>query len=195
MISKMKFWSVASGLAIVGLVASSAVTARYSNPGEPRSDAAWAFVAENPRMLVQHAHAIVVAEALATYPGRVATSDNGEDLLPFQIVELRVRKALKGSFPDGRVYVERAGGTEPGTGIRHDIDIDGGEFEVGRTYLLFLNEQPDDTGLYYQINDQGRYSLVGNELHAIEDEGDRVQHVFHQRTIAEAAALVQQLLD
>ena len=195
MITNKKFWTVASALAVVGLAGASMVVLRLSSPGAPRCDAAWAFVAENPKMLAQHSDAIVVADAVATYPGRVATSANGEDLLPFQIVELHVKDALKGSFPDGRVYVERAGGTEPGNGINHVIDIDGGEFEAGRTYLLFLNEQPDNTGLYYQVNDQGRYELVGRKLRAIEPEGDRVQQVFHWRTMAEATALVHQLVD
>ncbi|MFN0008871.1 MAG: hypothetical protein ACKVXR_13300 [Planctomycetota bacterium] len=195
MISKRKSWMVATALALTGLAGSSAVALRLSTPGEPRSDAAWAFVANNPKMLARHADAIVVAEAVEIYPGRVATSDGGADLLPFQIVELRVQNVLKGSFPDGRVYVERAGGTEPGTGLNHVIDIDGGEFEAGRKYMLFLNEQPGDTGLYYQVNDQSRYEVVGNRLRAIDPDHDSVQQAFHGRRLVEATTLVSQLVD
>lgn len=194
MISRMKFWTVASALLVAGFAGSVAVARRFSTPGDPRSDAAWAFVAESPKMLVDHADAIVVADAVATYPGRVATSANGEDLLPFEIVELHMQNALKGAFPDGRVYVERAGGAEPGTGIHHLIDIDGGEFEAGRTYLLFLNEQPGDSGLYYQVNDQGRYELAGNKLRALEPNEDPVQKIFDRRTVAEASALIRRSL-
>ena len=196
MISTTKFWTVSAGLFLAGLAGSAATVAWHSSsPAAPRSQAAWAFEAQNPGALARYAESIVLAQVVATYPGRVATSANGEDLLPFQIVELHVQNALKGSFPDGRVYVERAGGREPGTGVEHVIDIDGGEFDVGGTYLLFLNEQPGDTGLYYQVNDQARYELVGERLRSIEGEPDRVQQAFDRRTPAEASAFVRQLLE
>ncbi len=195
MITKIKFWTVASVLVVTGLATSSALTLRLTTPAAPRTDAAWAFVATNPRTLATFADAIVVAEAVATYPGRVANSADGEDVLPFQIVQLKVRDALKGSFPDGRVYLERAGGIEPQTGIVHNIDIDGGEFEAGHTYLLFLNAQPGDSGFYYQVNDQGRYELAGSRLKALEPEADLVQQVFHHRTLAEATAIVRKLVE
>ena len=194
MITKRKFWTVASLLALVGFAGSSAVAWRFTSPGAQRCDAAWAFEAANPQLLVAHADAIVVAQAVATYPGRIATSEGGEDALPFEVVEFRVDRALKGAFPTGLVLVERAGGVEPLSGIHHVIDIDGGEFTTGHTYLLFLNEQPGDTGYYYQVNDQGRYELAGNKLRALEPDEDPVQKLFDRRTVAEASALVRRIL-
>ncbi|MBI5363816.1 MAG: hypothetical protein HZA53_11605 [Planctomycetes bacterium] len=196
MITKVKFWSVSAALAVVGVVSSSLLTARFCPPDGPRSDAAWAFTADSAKALVTHAEAIVVAKAVANHPGRVAVSENGGDLLPFQIVEFQIEEELKGAFPDGRVYVERAGGIEPGTDVHHDIDIDGGEFEIGGTYLLFLNEQPGNTGLHYQVNAQARYTILQGRLHGVDSEaGDPVQQAFQRRSPAEASALVKRLLD
>jgi hypothetical protein len=195
MITHRKFWKVAAVIATVGLATSSAVTSMLSIPGGARAQAAWAFTTRDVNGLVRYADAIVVADVVETYPGRVATSENGEDNLPFQIVELRVRDAIKGSFSDGRAFLERAGGIDPVEQVSVHIDADGGEFERGESYLLFLKAQDGDTGMYYQINDQARYALVGDRLSALEPEEDPVQQVFHRRTVAEASALIRRLLE
>ena len=194
MITNKTFWTVAIALAFAGIAGYSAVALRFSTPGTVRCDDAWAFVADSAPSLVWNSEAIVFAETVAVHPGRVASSDGGEDLLPFQIVEFKVSNTLKGSFPDGRLFVERAGGFEPVNRVFHTIDIDGGEFVLGHSYLLFLNEQPGDTGLFYQVNDQGRYELIDGRLQAIDPDGDRVQQLFQGRKRGEATAMLRKLI-
>ena len=152
------------------------------------SDAAWERVFDSPRALARGADAVVVARVVDVRPGRVAYSDNGEDVLPFQVVELEVQRAIKGASEGERLLVERAGGTDP-AGHSVFLDADGGDFEVGRDYMLFLSRQPEGD-LFYQVNHQARYEVKAGRLAGV-DPADTVVARFHGRTLDEGLALAR----
>ena len=66
--------------------------------------------------------------------------------------------------------LERTGGLDPATGTYLNVDADGGAYDTGSVYLLFLKEQPG-TGYYFLINDQARYEVLDGHLEAIEETG------------------------
>lgn len=140
--------------------ASFSVAARFARPEPrlPRSEACWVFETEDLKEEARYADAVVVAEAVAIHPGRTVHSDDGQDALPFEVVEFRVQEGLKGVASGDSVHVERAGGIGA-DGVELEVDADGGEYGVGRRYLLFLKLQPE-TGFHYLVNDQGRYELA-----------------------------------
>jgi hypothetical protein len=153
------------------------------------SSAAWKEKYKTTDELVKRVDAVVLAQAVSTTPGRVAYSANGADALPFEVVEFNVLDGIKGAKTGGQVLVERAGGTDPEGNTVH-LDIDGGEFEIGNTYLLFLKRQ-EDGPYYYQINDQGRFQVEGGRLRAVATD-DEVTAPLDGRTVREAVDAVKQ---
>lgn len=152
------------------------------------SATAWERVFDTPRGLARGADAVVLARVVDVRPGRVAYSDNGEDALPFQLVELEVQRAVKGARETERLLVERAGGIDP-EGQSVFLDADGGDFEVGRDYLLFLKRQPDGE-LFYQLNHQARYEVKAGRFAGVEPS-DPVVARFHGRNLDEGIALAE----
>lgn len=152
------------------------------------SAAAWERVFDSPRALVRGVDAVVLATVVDVRPGRVAYSDNGEDALPFQVVEVEVQRAIKGAGAGDTLLIERAGGIDP---EGHDVflDADGGDFEVGREYVLFLSRQPEGD-LFYQVNHQARYEVKAGRLAGV-DPDDPVVTRFHGRTLEEGLAFAE----
>lgn len=181
MISRKTFWSVALAIAVVG--AASGVLMGNAFAPAPASHAAWKDVFEAAPQLARGVDSIVVAKAVAVEPGRVAYSDNGEDALPFQVYEFEVVNGVKGAQKGERVFVERAGG--PGL----VLDVDGGPYELGATYMLFLNKQ-DDSPYHYQVNHQGRYLISDKTLYGV-DPNDAVISFFEGRPVSEGVSLVR----
>ena len=134
----------------------------------------------------------MLGQAIDRQPGRIAYSSNGEDALPFEVVSFRVVDKIKGKKSDGIVYVERAGGVDP-EGNQVYLDADGGDFEVGNSYLLFLKQQ-EDGPYYYQVNDQGRYQVEGGRLKGV-DTDDEVSVVLHGRALEEGLRMVKESKD
>jgi|GEM_PF-1521505 len=161
-------------------------------PSQIKSAAVWKDVFTNPEEMVKSVDTIVLAEAINRTPGRVAYSSNGEDALPFEVIAFRVVNGLKGEKDEQIIYVERAGGTDP-EGKEVFLDIDGGNFEMGNSYLLFLNRQ-EDGPYYYQVNDQGRYQVVGGRLKGVEKD-DPVSVFFQDRPVEEGLRLVKENRD
>jgi hypothetical protein len=135
--------------------------------------------------------AVVLAQAMDAQPGRVAKSDNGGDELPFELVGFEVLRALKGANDFDRVVVERAGGAGY-EGKSVFLDADGGPFEIGGIYLLFLKRQ-SGTDYYYQVNHQGRYELVADRFEAV-DPGDPVARYFDGVSLEEGFERAQTAL-
>ena len=152
------------------------------------SNAAWERVFDSPRGLARGVDAVVLARAVDVRPGRIAYSDNGEDALPFQLVEFEVQRAVKGAREGQRVVVERAGGMDP-AGYSVYLDADGGDFEVGRDYMLFLKRQPEGD-VFYQVSHQARYEVKAGRLAGV-DPADTVVARFHGRTLDEGFALAR----
>ncbi len=158
---------------------------------KPNSAAVWKEVYSTPDQLIAGVDAIVLAEAVNITPSRVAYSENSEDELPFELVAFRVSNPIKGAKSEEMVYVERAGGFDS-EGQPIVIDFDGGNFEIGKSYLLFLKQQ-EEGPYFYQVNDQGRYDVVGDDLKAVgNDETDKVKGFFKNKTVDDGLRMVEE---
>lgn len=160
---------------------------KAQKPSRSKSAAVWKEVYQNPEEMVKRVDRIVLAQAIDRTPGRIAYSSNGEDVLPFEIVTFQVVNNIKGKKGDGIIYVERVGGVDH-EGNQVYLDADGGDFEVGNSYLLFLKRQ-EDGPYYYQVNDQGRYQVEGGRFKAV-DKNDPVSVFFQDRPVEEGLQMV-----
>lgn len=181
MISRKALWSIALAVAVVG--AGAGVLIGNSFAPQPSAHAAWKDVFEAPSQLARGVDSIVLAKAVGVEPGRIAYSSDGKDFLSYQVYEFEVVRGVKGAQTNERVFVERAGG--PGL----VLDVDGGNFEMGATYLLFLNKQ-DDGPYHFQVNHQGRYLVAENRLYGI-DPNDSVSEFFEGKPVSEGLSLVR----
>jgi hypothetical protein len=181
MISRKAFWSIALAVAVMGAGAGILVGNAFG-PQAP-ANAAWKEVFEAPSQLARGVDSIVLAKAVGVEPGRVAKSDDGKDFLSHQIYEFEVVRGMKGIASGERVFVERAGG--PGI----VLDVDGGNYEMGATYLLFLNQQGDGP-YHFQVNHQGRYLVDRGKLYGV-DPTDSVSAFFEGRPLSESLSLVR----
>lgn len=165
---------------------------KAQQPLRSKSHAVWKEVYKNVDEMVKSADTIVLGQAIDRQPGRIAYSSNGEDSLPFEVVSFRVVNNIKGKKGDGIIYVERAGGVDP-EGNQVYLDADGGDFEVGNSYLLFLKQQ-EDGPYYYQVNDQGRYRVEGGRLKGV-DKDDEVSVMLDERPVEEGLRMVKESKD
>jgi hypothetical protein len=161
----------------------SAIVGWYSHQVErPRTAAAWKNKFDSLPAQVRGVDVIALAEAVSTMPSRVAHSEDGSDTLPFEVTDFRVVRALKGTSDGASLLVERAGGSDGAETVF--IDADGGDFEGGRRYLLFLNRQ-EDGPCFYQINDEERFEIAAGRLRAVAADGP-IAAVLHGRGVDEA---------
>ncbi len=139
-------------------------TARDGDPG-PRVKALWVYHANNASQMAKDVDAVAVAQHLGVRPGRTVFSTRGEAPLAFEQDDFIVVRAFKGLRGGEPFALERVA-TEQPDGPRA-FDADGGAYESGQDYLLFLKKQKD-TGLYYVVNDQARYGVdASGRLRAI----------------------------
>ena len=129
---------------------------------------------------------VAVGTVIGVAPGRVALSDGGEDGIAYTNVTFALHTVLKGSRQDRTIVLEQTGGVLPDGSIL-SID-DGGPYERGERYLLFLNKQPDSS-YYYLVHPQGRFLIKAGRLLAVAPR-DRVASRLHKRTEAEAIAAI-----
>lgn len=189
--TRRTFWTYTLIVALCGLSVSAALGWRqHRQPAdEVRTAASWKQHFKDAKELVKSSDAVVLARADSIAPGRVAYSSNGEDSLAFEVVNFSVVDGLKGEKDGSTVSVERVSSTQGDT-VAY-FNFDGGNFEVGGTYLLFLKKQEDGGPFYYQINDQGRFHDEGGHLVAASPD-DPVAALFHGRTVKEGKALVKE---
>jgi hypothetical protein len=176
--SSKLFWAMSLVLAFAGFTGGSLISHETSTVA---GKAVWKEVYASPAEMAARVDAIVLARVTGTRQGRVVWSENGEDALPFQIVELEVLQGIKGTAKAERISLERVGGTAP-DGRALDLSYDGGAFEHGATYLLFLKKQ-EDGPYFYQVNHQGRYLAAGDRLWAAAPE-DSVAKAFEGAPVA-----------
>lgn len=176
--SSKLFWAVSLVLAVAGFTGGSLISHETSTVA---GKAVWKEVYASPAEMAARVDAIVLARVTGTRQGRVVWSENGEDALPFQVVELEVLRGIKGTAKAERISLERVGGTTP-DGRALDLSYDGGAFEPGATYLLFLKRQ-EDGPYFYQVNHQGRYLVAGDRLWAADPE-DSVAKAFEGAPVA-----------
>lgn len=191
MISRKAFHTVTFVLAVAGLAVGAWGGFELAHQDRHLTSTAWAEEFSTPAGLARGVDVIAVVRPVAVQPGRVATSDNGEDVLPFHLVELEVMTGIKGTATGETLLVERVGGVDP-AGHSVFLDADGGDFVFDEPYLVFLKSQPDGP-FFYQVNDQGRYRITPEGLDAV-DPHDVVAAQFQGRPLAQAVGLVRSSL-
>ncbi len=188
--TRRTFWTYTLIIALCGLSVSAAFGWRHhQQPREDRTSAHWKEHFQGIGQMVAASDAVALVRADSVAPGRVAYSSNNEDSLSFEVVNFTVVRGMKGERTGSSVSVERVSSTQGDT-VAY-FNFDGGDFEVGGTYLLFLKKQEDGGPYYYQINDQGRFHEEGGHLRAVTPD-DEVTSLFNGRTVAEGVALVKQ---
>jgi hypothetical protein len=184
--SRKLFWSLTLVLAVFGFTAGSLV-GHDEAPVIRGSEAVWKEVFRTPAEMVRNVDAIVLARVAGARPGRVAGSSKAGDALSFDRVELEVLRGFKKAASESRVFVERVGGEAA------RLEFDGGAFEPGATYLLFLRKQKNGP-YYYQVNNQGRFLVVNNRLWASAPE-DAVAGVFEGRQVGQGLGFIRKTLE
>ena len=167
---KLTIWS----LAFAAGVATALIAGHFAikKPARLHAAAHWRDIYRTPSGLVAGADLIVEARHVAAAAGRIV--GEGEDATPFTDNTFAVLDVLKGELSSDTVVVEQTGGLLP-DGVILDIN-DGGPYEAGSTYLLFLREGED--GKYYVINHQARYRIRDGYLEGV-DPTDRVVAALH----------------
>ncbi|MCA1620503.1 MAG: hypothetical protein LC795_14580 [Acidobacteria bacterium] len=188
--TRRTFWTYTVIIAICGLSSAAALGWRSHSqpPQQPRVSAHWKEHFQGLGQMVAASDAVVLARADSVAPGRVAFSSNNEDSLAFEVVNFTVVRGMKGERTGGTVSVERVSSSQDGT-VAY-FNFDGGDFEVGGTYLLFLKRQEDGGPYYYQVNDQGRFHEEGGRLVAA-SPGDPVAGALHGRSTADALKMLR----
>lgn len=189
MVSRKLFWTGTLAVAVFGLLAGALVADRLSQPAGPRARAAWKVIYQAPGQMVRDVDAIVLAKAVDIQTGRTATSDNGEDSLRFELVGFDVIRGVKGADTGDLITLERAAESDAAVFLDHD----GGSFEPGQRYLLFLKQQEDGGPNFYQVNNQGRFRVANDRLVAVQPDDKVVSH-FHQRPVEEGLRLIRENL-
>jgi hypothetical protein len=188
MLTRRTFLTMTVAVAVAGLAAAAvAGWSFHGHEGARVVQAHWKHRFESPSDLARGADAVVLARAAAVRPGRMAWSDNGEDSLPFEEIEFEVVRGVKGARGGDSIVVERAGGVDAsGEVVR--LDADGGPFEPGKTYLLFLKRQEEGSH-FYQVSDQGRFAVEAGRLHAAAPDDD-VAGFLHGRGVDDGFSLI-----
>ena len=188
--TRRTFWTYTLIIALCGLSVSAAFGWRHHHQpgGEARTSAHWKEHFQGIGQMVAASDAVVLVRADSVAPGRVAFSSNNEDSLAFEVVNFTVVRGMKGERTGSSVSVERVSGTQDGT-VAY-FNFDGGDFEVGGTYLLFLKKQEDGGPYYYQVNDQGRFHEEAGRLVAASPD-DPVAGALHGRSTAEALRMLR----
>jgi hypothetical protein len=139
--------------------------------------AQWKDVYRTPGGLVAGADLIVIADHMRAEPGRVV--GEGEDATLFTNNTFVVESTLKGVHEELTLKLEQTGGIAA-DGQVFNIN-DGGPYEPGSRYLLFLKSTGD--GSYYLISHQARYRIDEGEVLEGVDPTDRVVSRLHKLTL------------
>jgi len=182
----MKKILVLTAALVVGVATALAVGQfMTSKPATVTAKAQWKNVYRTQSGLVMGADLIVFAEHVSAEPGRVV--GGGEDATPFTNNTFKIEKIVKGEYEGSELMVEQTGGIMA-DGRIFNID-DGGPYEIGARYLLFLNS--NEEGAFYVINHQARYNVRGDELEGV-DPTDRVVASFHRARFDEANEMIRE---
>ena len=128
--------------------------------------------------MVTGVDAVVAATATGSTAGREVISSRGEvrsrfELVAFQVDEvLKVAESHAGELASRQITVERFASQTAGSTSR-EPDIDGGSFVPGQRYVLFLKKQKTAPFKFYQVNNEGRFSLSQTDQ-LVTIEGGRV---------------------
>ncbi len=179
----MKKMLVLSLALVVGFATALVVGKAVSDPQPVTARAQWVDFYRTPTGLIAGADLIVVARHVTAQPGRVVGS------VPYTMNGFQIEQTIKGMHDGPALLVEQTGGRAGQIIVNID---DGGPFEEGRSYLLFLKSQGN--GVFYQINHQARYEIDGDRLVGV-DPTDEVVSAFHGREFDTAVGFVRDRAD
>lgn len=194
---RLAFAALAVGTAYLGVLASDivvrakapALAAMPQTPEPSRAQARWVYSTDSATALAEYVDAIVVARHSGTRAAGVARSANGRSGLEFDNDDFKIERVIKGDLAAGMVTVQRARRSITG---RRLLDHDGGLYQRGGRYLLFLKRQPN-AETFYLVNDQGRYAVgADGRLQSMADGG--VAASIRGTTVEQAAANINRML-
>ena len=146
--------------------------------------AQWKNIYRTTAGLVAGADLIVIANHMYAEPGR--SVGEGEDATPFTNNAFAINSILKGENDGPTLVLEQTGGIM-GNGAVLNID-DGGPYEPGATYLLFLKSTGE--GSYYLINHQARYRVTDGVLEGV-DPTDEVVARMHGLSLDRSVNIIE----
>ena len=181
------FLAAAPAVVVCALASAWAVRALDGGTGEMRHEAIWEYRPTDAAQMARDVDAVVVAVHVGVRPGRVAESANGLHSLSFELNDFVVEEEIKGPVVGESVTVERAGGGADA--VPAAVDYDGGPYNKGQRYLLFLRKQ-SDTAFFYLVHPEGRYS-VGTDRHLATAAKGPAASVLSRRPLRDALALLR----
>lgn len=179
----------AAGVIAFGLASSWAFTRllRADSPQLPpiAGHAAWVFKTDDLGAMVRYADAVLVGTLQGRHPGRTAYSSTGEVALDFELNDFLVTEPpiKSDAYVGGIATVERLRGRS----------FDGGDFQIGARYLLFLKKQPD-TSIYIVVNDEARF-LVGPRSRLDSAAPGEVAATLRGKSLNDARSLIRASLE
>ena len=155
-------------LSLVVLSVLAVAPAHHRATGGARWHVTWHFHPTTLAEAQEQASAIITAQVVAVVQAAdlvvpVAGEPNGEDRVPTQRITVEVLDALKGNV--GQTLTLFRTGTDS-TGIEGDP-----AYQVGETYVLFVQPKEDEAGSYRLIAPEGRFRVVNAQLEPMVDAG------------------------
>jgi hypothetical protein len=147
---------------------------------EPQFHATWLYHPKTLGEAKAKASEVIVGRVAAVEAGPdivvpVAGEPSGEDRIATQRIKVEVVKSYKGKTA-GTLTIFHTG-----TDTKF-IEGDPG-YQVGETYVLFLEPKADEAGTHLMIAPEGRYRVVNNKLEAVAHDGIAAQ--MHGTSLAE----------
>jgi hypothetical protein len=152
----------------------------HSTSNEPVWHATWIYHPQSLGEARAKASEVVLARVSAVAAGPdivvpVEGEPNGEDRIPTQRISVEVLKSYKGKTSSTLTIFHT--GTDT-----NFIEGDPG-YQVGETYLFFVEPKADEPGTHLLISPEGRYRVVNNKLEAVTHDGIAPQ--LHGKPLAE----------
>lgn len=147
---------------------------------EPLFHATWLYHPKTLGEAKAKASEVVVARVVAVAAGPeivvpIQGDPIGEDRIQTQRITVEVLKSYKGkSSGTLRIF-------HTGTETQY-IEGDPG-YQVGETYVFFLEPKADEAGTHLMIAPEGRYRIVNDKLEALTQDGIAAQ--MHGKAVAE----------
>jgi len=183
---KSTFLLSAAAAVVVALASERAVTRTLDGPpAAARQHALWAYHPQDPAQMARDVDAVVVATLAGVRPGRTASASSGAGSLSFELDEFMVEESIKGSAGGETLFLERVAALPGELFPEHD----GGAYDKGRRYLLFLRKQSTTT-LFYLVHPEGRYTVGDDGLVTPAAEGAVAQRLSGQ-PLKDVVALLQ----
>lgn len=134
---------------------------------KPNAFASWDF---NPKSLVEmkdKSTEIVVGTVISVEKGadivQKIEGEPSDQIIPTQIITLKVTQSLKGNVKDEEINIFRTGG--------ENLLIEGDPVYIeGSEHLLFLRPQ-EGSESYLVVSPEGRYSIENGKLQPVVDKG------------------------